>query len=348
MSATAVEVRGLWKVFGPRPAEAIERSRAGADKRELQEGGHLVALRDVSLAVPLHGVQVVMGPSGSGKSTLVRHVNRLIEPTAGEVLVLGENALALGPRALRELRQRKVSMVFQRFALLPHRTAAENVAYGLAVQGVPAAERRRAAERWLARVGLEGYEGVRPGRLSGGQMQRVGLARALATDAEVLLMDEPFSALDPLIRTEMQDLLVGLQRELHKTVLFITHDLDEALRVGDRVTILREGEVVQDDEPERVVLAPANEFVREFTRGLNRGRLLTVGALVAHGIANGGGGEGAEVPSGTPLEDAIGMVVASPYRNARVTDEKGATAGTVSLQDMMRTLVGGGEGPPGS
>lgn len=347
MERAAVEIRGLWKVFGPRPEKAVERARAGADKQELLERhGQVVGLRDVSLVVPAHGVQVVMGPSGSGKSTLVRHVNRLVEPTAGEVLVDGEDVLALGPRALRELRRRKVSMVFQRFALLPHRSVAENVAYGLAAQGVPAAARRRATERWIARVGLEGYEDARPAQLSGGQMQRVGLARALATDADLLLMDEPFSALDPLIRTEMQDLLSDLESELRKAVLFITHDLDEALRLGERVAILREGEVVQNDAPERVVLEPADAFVREFTRGLNRGRLLTVGALVADG--GGGDGEGAEMPAGTPLEEALGRVAASPYRSARVTDGKGAPVGTVDLREIVRTLAGEDRaGPPG-
>ena len=211
---------------------------------------------------------------GSGKSTLIRHFNRLIEPSAGHILVDGVDVVSLNKRDLETFRQKKMSMVFQRFGLFPHRTVLENAAYGLAVQGVPRAEREKRARDWLEQVGLSGFENQYPHQLSGGMQQRVGLARALATDAEILLMDEAFSALDPLIRREMQDQLLQLQSRLNKTIVFITHDLDEALRLGNRIAILKDGELVQEGTPEDILLNPANEYVQSFLQDVNRTKVL--------------------------------------------------------------------------
>jgi glycine betaine/proline transport system ATP-binding protein len=216
-----------------------------------------------------------MGLSGSGKSTLIRHFNRLIEPTAGQILVDGQDVMALGPRELEQFRQRTMSMVFQRFGLFPHRNVLDNAAYGLQVQGMPKAEREAKARHWLEQVGLKGFEKQYPRQLSGGMQQRVGLARALATDADILLMDEAFSALDPLIRREMQDQLLALQAKLNKTIVFITHDLDEALRLGNRIAILKDGELVQEGAPEDILLNPANDYVQAFLQDVNRGKVLT-------------------------------------------------------------------------
>ncbi len=209
-----------------------------------------------------------MGLSGSGKSTMIRHFNRLIDPTMGQILVEGVDVMQLSSKEhLEEFRRHKMSMVFQRFGLLPHRTVVDNVAYGLEIQGIKKEARLAKANEWLEAVGLKGYENQYPAQLSGGQQQRVGLARALATDAEILLMDEAFSALDPLIRSEMQDQLIELQEKLHKTIIFITHDLDEALRLGDRIAILKDGELVQQGSPDEILLHPADEYVEAFVKG---------------------------------------------------------------------------------
>ena len=224
-----IEVKSIYKVFGPHPAKWLQAAQGGMSRRLLAKSGHTLGLRDISLSIDEGSIYVIMGLSGSGKSTLIRHFNRLIEPSAGQILVDGVDVVSLNKRDLETFRQKKMSMVFQRFGLFPHRTVLENAAYGLAVQGVGRAERERRA-RWLEQVGLSGFEQQYPHQLSGGMQQRVGLARALATDAEILLMDEAFSALDPLIRREMQDQLLQLQAKLNKTIVFITHDLDEALR----------------------------------------------------------------------------------------------------------------------
>ncbi|MDF5436286.1 betaine/proline/choline family ABC transporter ATP-binding protein, partial [Vibrio parahaemolyticus] len=212
---------------------------------------------------------VIMGLSGSGKSTMIRHFNRLIDPTMGQILVEGVDVMQLSNKELEQFRRHKMSMVFQRFGLLPHRTVIDNIAYGLEVQGMNKEARLEKANEWLETVGLTGYEHRYPAQLSGGQQQRVGLARALATDAEILLMDEAFSALDPLIRSEMQDQLVELQQKLHKTIIFITHDLDEALRLGDRIAILKDGELVQQGSPDEILLHPADEYVEAFVKDVN-------------------------------------------------------------------------------
>ncbi|MFF7093569.1 glycine betaine/L-proline ABC transporter ATP-binding protein [Streptomyces rubradiris] len=275
-----LEAEHLFKVFGRRPDDAVERLRRGADRAELRADGATAAVIDASFRVEAGEIFVVMGLSGSGKSTLLRMLNGLLEPTAGSVRFDGQDLTALGDRALRELRSRKISMVFQHFALFPHRSVRDNAAYGLEVQGVPRAERERRADEALALCGLAGWETSWPDELSGGMQQRVGLARALATDADLLLMDESFSALDPLIRRDMQDQLLELQKTLKKTIVFITHDLNEAMRLGDRVAVMRDGRIVQTGTAEDILLRPANDYVASFIQDVDRSRVLTAGALM--------------------------------------------------------------------
>ena len=276
-----IEVENVTKIFGPRPKEALARYRDGLSKEELlAETGHTLGLADVSLTIEKGKIFVVMGLSGSGKSTLIRHFNRLIEPTDGRILVNGEDVLKMGGRELERFRRTTMSMVFQRFGLMPHRTVLQNVGYGLSVRGVAKSERRDKAMEWVEAVGLSGYEHQYPTQLSGGMQQRVGLARALATDAEILLMDEAFSALDPLIRSQMQDQLIELQSALGKTIVFITHDLDEALRIGDQIAILKGGRLVQVGTPPQILLNPADDYVADFVRDVNRARVLTVDVVM--------------------------------------------------------------------
>ncbi len=266
-----ISIEGLYKVFGPSPAKPMEMVRAGVSKDDiLAKTGHTVGLKDINLSIEKGKIFVIMGLSGSGKSTLIRHLNRLIDPTEGRIMVGGINVMDLGQKELEEFRRHKMSMVFQRFGLMPHRTVLENVAYGLKVQGIDKTERNQKATDWLETVGLSGYEKQYPSQLSGGQQQRVGLARALCTDAEILLMDEAFSALDPLIRSEMQDQLIELQEKLQKTIIFITHDLDEALRLGNRIAILKDGELVQEGAPEEILLSPATDYVEAFVLKANK------------------------------------------------------------------------------
>lgn len=272
-----IEAVHLTKIFGKHPKRALARLAAGATKETLlAETGDIVGLHDVSISVERGEIFVVMGLSGCGKSTLIRHLNRLIDPTGGSVTIDGADLMSLSIRELERYRRERMAMVFQRFGLLPHRTVAENVAYPLEIRGIGRQERRKRALEWVATVGLDGYEDRYPAELSGGMQQRVGLARALCADAEILLMDEAFSALDPLIRSQMQDLLMKLQERLKKTIVFITHDLDEALRLGDRIAILRDGALVQVGAPADILLHPADAYVRAFVKDVNRARVLTV------------------------------------------------------------------------
>lgn len=278
MSARAevkVSVDGVWKVFGPNPDDALQLTREGhARSAVLEQTGSTVAVADVSLEVRAGETFVVMGLSGSGKSTLLRCINRLVEPNRGTVRVDGEDVTAMDDQQLRQLRRRKLGMVFQRFALFPHRTVLDNVAYGLEIQKVDHATRATRARETLELVGLQGWESSRTDALSGGMQQRVGLARALATDPDVLLMDEPFSALDPLIRREMQDELLELEGQLAKTIVFITHDLDEALKLADRMAIMKDGAIVQIGTPEEILRRPADDYVRSFVEDVDRSRML--------------------------------------------------------------------------
>lgn len=275
----ALEVRHLTKFFGRKPREALERLKQGAGRDEVAALG-TAAVIDADFDVRRGEIFVVMGLSGSGKSTLIRMLNGLVEPTAGTVTVMGEQISDVAPKRLRAVRRRRVSMVFQHFALLPHRTVRENAAYGLEIQGVPSAERRARADRILDRVGLGGWGDQMPDELSGGMQQRVGLARALASDTDILLMDEAFSALDPLIRREMQEQLVELQQELGKTIVFITHDLNEAMFLGDRIAVMRDGRIVQLGTAEEILTDPADDYVAQFVQDVDRARVLTAGNVM--------------------------------------------------------------------
>ncbi len=275
-----IHADGVYKVFGRRPEKAVEALRAGTDRDTLRDQGQTAAVIDASFEVQPGEIFVVMGLSGSGKSTLIRVVNGLLTPTAGSMVVDGDDIGALSRRDLRRVRRDKVSMVFQHFALLPHRTVGENAAYGLKAKGVNRSDREKAANEALAMVGLEGWGGYRPDELSGGMRQRVGLARALAAGTDVMLMDEAFSALDPLIRREMQDQLIDLQHQLGKTILFITHDLNEAMRLGDRIAMMRDGRIVQVGTAEQILNDPANDYVAQFVQDVDRTRVLTAAAVM--------------------------------------------------------------------
>ncbi|WP_163558777.1 glycine betaine/L-proline ABC transporter ATP-binding protein [Halomonas sp. NO4] len=275
-----LRVERLYKVFGDDPDDTIRRVEAGHSKKQIYaDTGSVAAVADVSFGVQEGEIFVVMGLSGSGKSTLIRCLNRLIEPTRGSIRIDGEEIVGLDAEALRRLRREKLSMVFQHFALFPHKTVGENVEYGLKIRGLPAQERRDKALRSLEQVGLEAYADVPPDNLSGGMQQRVGLARGLAVDPDLMLMDEPFSALDPLIRRDMQDELLELQQELRMTIVFITHDLHEALRLGDRIAIMKDGRFVQLGSPQEIVAQPADDYVAAFTRDVDRARVFRARTL---------------------------------------------------------------------
>ncbi|MBB2929231.1 quaternary amine ABC transporter ATP-binding protein [Paraburkholderia silvatlantica] len=274
-----LKIEHLYKVFAARPERALDMLRCGATKADvLRDTGHVVGLDDVSLSVPAGAMYMIMGLSGSGKSTLARCVNRLNEPSAGRILLDDTDLCALAEPALRDVRRKRISMVFQHFALLPNRPVIENVEFGLKLRGVPAAARRQRAGQVLEVVGLARWADKLPHELSGGMRQRVGLARALATDADILIMDEAFSALDPLIRAEMQDELLRLQRTLNKTILFITHDFQEALKLGTRIAIMSEGRLVREGTPQSIVTEPGSDYVAAFTRDVDRARLFNAGA----------------------------------------------------------------------
>jgi glycine betaine/proline transport system ATP-binding protein len=268
MSATAkIEVKNVFKIFGPHPDRALVMLGQGSSKDQvLAATGCVVGVNDLSLSIEGGEIFVVMGLSGSGKSTLVRHLNRLIDPTSGQILVDGQDILGYDMPTLRAFRRSTISMVFQSFGLLPHKTVMDNVAYGLKVRGESKATCRERAAHWIGIVGLQGYEQSWPYQLSGGMRQRVGLARALAADTEIILMDEAFSALDPLIRADMQDQLLELQQSLCKTIVFITHDLDEAVRLGNRIAILKDGRLIQVGTPKEILYQPADEYVNRFVQ----------------------------------------------------------------------------------
>ncbi|WAP55070.1 quaternary amine ABC transporter ATP-binding protein [Streptomyces sp. S465] len=303
-----LRAEGLYKVFGRRSDEAVSKLEGGADRDELRANGTTAAVIDASFAVDEGQIFVVMGLSGSGKSTLLRMLNGLLEPTAGRVLFDDDDLTALSPRDLRQVRSHKISMVFQHFALFPHRSVLENAAYGLEVQGVPREERIRRATEALELVGLAGWEKSWPDELSGGMQQRVGLARALATDADLLLMDESFSALDPLIRRDMQDQLLQLQKRLKKTIVFITHDLNEAMRLGDHIAVMRDGRIVQIGTAEDILVTPANDYVASFTQDVDRSRVLTAGAIMAESSEV----LGTETDDGTALRTEQDVLAAAP------------------------------------
>ncbi|MFH8731728.1 MULTISPECIES: quaternary amine ABC transporter ATP-binding protein [unclassified Streptomyces] len=339
-------VNNLWKVFGPKadrvPGDA---ELAGLSAAELRaRTGCTAAVRDVSFDVRKGEVFVVMGLSGSGKSTLVRCLTRLIEPTSGGISIDGEDVLGMDKGRLRELRRHRAAMVFQHFGLLPHRTVLDNVAYGLEIQGVGRAERRARAAEVVAKVGLDGLEQRRPGQLSGGQQQRVGLARALAVDPEVLLFDEPFSALDPLIRRDMQEEVIRLHREEGRTMVFITHDLNEALRLGDRIALMRDGRIVQLGTPEEIVGSPADDYVREFVRDVPREQVMTVRRAMRPADAD-EQDRGPAIAPGATVSEAIEAVARTGFA-VRVMDE-GRCLGVVDHARLLGVVAGTETGASG-
>lgn len=337
--ASGIEIRSLYKVFGTNAAQAVDLVKKGMSKAELNEKhGNVLGLKDISLDMPGGCIQVIMGLSGSGKSTLIRHINRLIDPTAGEVLVGGVDVVKMNEQSLREFRRKNTAMVFQKFALLPHRTVLDNTVYGLQVRGVPRKKQVDEAMRWINRVGLAGFENRYPNQLSGGMQQRVGLARALTNDAPILLMDEAFSALDPLIRTDMQGVLLDLQKEIKKTVVFITHDLDEALRLGDRIAILRDGEVIQQGTGQDIVLRPADPYIEKFVREVNRARVLLASSVMTP-LDGSGAGDGLPIAAEATLEDALREMVRADVRTAHVLGADGKPAGALTMHALATAMV---------
>ncbi len=334
---TAITIRNLFKVFGPDPQSVLPHLTDGINKAEVQKKtGHVIGLNNINIDIKSGNITVIMGLSGSGKSTLIRHINRLIEPTAGEVLLDGKNILDLDETQLRNLRQTRMSMVFQKFALLPHRTVLQNTMLAPTVRGEDLREAEKNARYWLSRVELDGFENSYPYQLSGGMQQRVGIARALTSNADVMLMDEAFSALDPLIRTSMQDLLLDLQKDLHKTIIFITHDLDEALKLADHLVVLKDGFIVQQDEPQHILLNPNDPYIEEFVSDINRARVLRVRSIMRSGKSR-AKVEGS-IEADESLEQLITLADGRTDGVFAVTRD-GETVGHLPMQDVYKALV---------
>ena len=331
-----VSIRGLYKIFGARGKAVLQHVKDGMGKEELlARHGHVLGLNNINVDMQAGEITVVMGLSGSGKSTLIRHLNRLIEPTVGEIIVQGEDVMGLSEDGLRIARQQKMSMVFQKFALLPHKTVLKNAGMPLSVRGEDEETCEKEATKWLDRVGLIGYENHYPAQLSGGMQQRVGIARALTANTDIMLMDEAFSALDPLIRTDMQNLLLELQKELQKTIIFITHDLDEALKLADHLVILKDGAVVQQGEPQGILLNPCDPYIEDFVSDINRARVLRVRSVmspISDADITG------EVDADKSLEDLITLSDGDTNHIYRVTDN-GETVGQIDMKDLVRALV---------
>ncbi|SPH27450.1 Glycine betaine transport ATP-binding protein OpuAA [Ascidiaceihabitans donghaensis] len=340
MTEPMVSLRGLYKIFGARDKDVLHHVENGMGKEELlAQHKHVLGLNNINVDMQAGEITVVMGLSGSGKSTLIRHLNRLIEPTAGEIIVQGEDVMKLSEDGLRTARQEKMSMVFQKFALLPHKTVLKNAGMPLSVRGHTEDACDKEATKWLERVGLKGFENHYPAQLSGGMQQRVGIARALTANTDIMLMDEAFSALDPLIRTDMQDLLLELQKELHKTIVFITHDLDEALKLADHLVILKDGYVVQQGEPQHILLAPNDPYIEDFVSDINRARVLRVRSIMKPLV----GGEVPENAHGdVDANDTLESMIArsgGDTSHAYLVKEDGETVGTLDMTELVRALV---------
>tara|TARA_B100000029_G_scaffold479549_1_gene526730 strand:+ start:2712 stop:3728 length:1017 start_codon:yes stop_codon:yes gene_type:complete len=330
-----ISIKNLYKIFGDNPKNMMQYLLEGITKQDLlDQHNHVLGLNNINLDIKSKHIHVIMGLSGSGKSTLIRHVNRLIEPTSGKIIVDGKNMLELSDDELREFRRFKASMVFQKFALLPHHTVIKNVAYGLLIQGVKKAEVYERSQKWIDKVSLNGYENSYPYQLSGGMQQRVGLARAMATDAGILLMDEAFSSLDPLIRSIMQEILLDLQKELNKTIIFITHDLNEALRIGDQISILRDGEIIQTGSPEDILLGPKDKYISNFIKDINRGRMLKVSSIMRKNTSI----KAPKIPDNISIEDAIPILASASEGLAAVVNKNGNIIGKVSLDSAISAL----------
>jgi glycine betaine/proline transport system ATP-binding protein len=334
-----LECRNVWKLFGPHASDTLAHLNGTPDLAQLAAAGLVCAVRAVNIDVHDGEVFVIMGLSGSGKSTLVRCLSRLVEPTAGEILYNGRNLLAATTAEMIEIRRRKMGMVFQHFALLPHLNVLDNVAFPLVIQGVTKAERNERAHRMIALVGLEGREGAYPRQLSGGQQQRVGIARSLAVEPELWFLDEPFSALDPLIRREMQDELLRLQSVLKKTIVFITHDFDEAIRLADRIAIMKDGEIVQCGTPEELVLHPGTEYVREFTQAVARPKVVRVRSIMTATMAA-SGSAAPTVNARTTVAEAAPLFL-DGAEELRVVSDSGDVLGSVRRDAVVRMMLEG-------
>lgn len=335
-----ITIKNLSKIYGANPVSMLELVSQGVDKATLlNEHKHVLALNNINMQLKEQSIEVIMGLSGSGKSTLIRHINRLIEPSAGSVLVDGVNICNMGTKALRQFRQQKTAMVFQNFALLPHRTVIDNIGFGLKIRGRKTSAIKQTSGYWLERVGLQGLANYYPAQLSGGMQQRVGLARALACDAQILMMDEAFSALDPLIRTDMQNILLELQGELQKTIIFITHDLDEALKIGDQIAILNQGALVQQGSAENILLHPADEYVRRFVADVNRTGILRARSIMQVQQHLDKAKENAvEVQEDDTLRQVLHTMLTGDSYNAVVKNPAGKTVGTIDA-DMVAAAV---------
>ena len=338
-----IEVKNIYKIFGDHPERILPMARDGATKEEVRdETDHTVGLDNVSLSIKEGEIFVCMGLSGSGKSTLIRHINRLIDPTSGEVTVDGVDVLKLNHNELLEFRKQSMSMVFQRFGLFPHKTIIENVAFGLEVQKVPADERDETARMQIESVGLQGFEDQYPAQLSGGMQQRVGLARALATNPQILLMDEAFSALDPLIRSDMQNQLIELQSKLKKTIVFITHDLDESLKLGDHIGILNGGRLVQIGRPEDIIMNPADDYVKAFVKDVNRSKVLRAKTVMTKvdefDAKNINPSNIYSIEENVVIEDIIPKVL-KDRSTINVVDNQGDTMGYITANELSDALT---------
>ena len=336
-----IEINNVYKIFGPKPNQVLEMVKGGSGKDEiLEKTGHTVGLDNVSLKIEEGETFVCMGLSGSGKSTLIRHLNRLIDPTDGEILVEGTNVMSLNKEKLIEFRRHKMSMVFQRFGLFPHKTVLQNVGYGLEMQGIDLEKRNSVAMEKIEAVGLSGFENQYPNQLSGGMQQRVGLARALATDTDIMLMDEAFSALDPLIRSDMQKQLLDLQAQLKKTIVFITHDLDESLRLGDHIGILNAGKLVQVGTPVEIVMNPADDYVEAFVKDVNRAKVLKAKIIMKSANEVNGIDKNNLIKVGEDqfIEEFLPQVVCT-NANCEVVDKQGNIKGYITNKELQKSLT---------
>ena len=336
-----IEINNVYKIFGPNPKSVLPMVKDGSSKEEiLEKTQHTVGLDNVSLKIEEGEIFVCMGLSGSGKSTLIRHLNRLVDPTDGEILVEGTNVMNLSQEKLIEFRRHKMSMVFQRFGLFPHKTVLQNVGYGLEMQGIEIKERNDVAMQKIQEVGLSGFENQYPSQLSGGMQQRVGLARALATDTDIMLMDEAFSALDPLIRSDMQNQLLELQNELKKTIVFITHDLDESLKLGDHIGILNAGKLVQVGSPVDIIMNPADEYVEAFVKDVNRAKVIKAKVIMQSVSESNGIDKNnlIKVKEDQFIEEFLPQVVCT-NSNCEVIDKQGNVKGYISNKELQTSLT---------
>jgi glycine betaine/proline transport system ATP-binding protein len=337
-----IEIRNVYKIFGNNPSEVLPIVKNGATKEEvLEKTGHTVGLDNVTLSIQEGETFVCMGLSGSGKSTLIRHLNRLIDPTDGDIIVDGTNIMELDEQQLIDFRKHELSMVFQRFGLFPHKTVIQNISYGLEIQGKTLEDRNEIAMIQIEAVGLQGFENQYPSQLSGGMQQRVGLARALATNPQILLMDEAFSALDPLIRSDMQQQLIELQTKLKKTIVFITHDLDESLRLGDHIGILNGGRLVQVGTPEEIIMNPADDYVKAFVKDVNRAKVLRAKTVMIKADQFDSSkiklAEVFKVNEGVYIEEFLPKVLAD-NSTIMVVDSKGDTKGYITSKELAISL----------